>query len=377
MRVVIAPDSFKGSLSALEAAQAMALGVSRAWPAADIRLFPMADGGEGTLEAVLAATGGQRLQVTVTGAQGMPLTADFGLVRGATAVIEVAQVVGITLPGVGAVPVAERTTWGIGELLRHGLDLGVRRFWVGLGGSASNDAGAGMLAALGARFFDGSGTAIAPTLSGLGEFETADFSGLDPRLKSCEIILLADVTNPLCGERGATAVFGPQKGVLPAEVARFDERLHRFGAACDRWLGWPLSERPGTGAAGGLGYALQVLGGRYGSGAESLCGLLGLDDELAGADWVITGEGGSDGQTLQGKAPFVVAQHARRFGVPVTLISGNIEAGARVRLSDYFDGCFSLASAQVSLQQSMCAAAELLADRAEFVARMRNRLTGG
>lgn len=371
MKVIIAPDSFKGSLSAWEAAQALALGVRRVWPAADIRLFPLADGGEGTLDAVLTATGGYLLQVAVTGAHGKPLTAGYGLLEDATAVIEVAQVVGITLPGVREVPVAERTTWGIGELMRHCLDSGVRRFWVGLGGSASNDGGAGMLAALGAQFFDGSGTAIAPTLFGLAEFETADLSGLDPRLKLCEITLLTDVSNPLCGEYGATVVFGPQKGVLPAEIARFDERLHRFSAACDRWLGRDLSEQPGTGAAGGLGYALQLLGGRHGSGAEALCGLLGMDDALAGADWVITGEGGSDTQTLQGKAPFVVAQHAKRHGVPVTLISGGIEADSLARLSEHFDDCFSLTSAAVSVSQAMRDAADLLADRAEFVTRIR------
>jgi len=369
--IVIAPDSFKGSLSALEAAQAMARGVRRVWAAAEIRLLPMADGGEGTLDAVLAATGGRRLQVTVTGAHGKPVAVAYGQLDDGAAVIEVAQVVGITLPGVREVPVVERTTWGVGELMRHCLDLGVRRIWVGLGGSASNDGGVGMLAALGAQFLADSGAVIVPTLSGLAEFETADFSGLDPRLKSCKIILLTDVSNPLCGERGATAVFGPQKGVLPAEIGSFDERLHRFGAACDRWFKRDLSGQPGTGAAGGLGYALQLLGARYGSGAEALCGLLGLDDALVGADWVITGEGGSDAQTLQGKVPFVVAQHARRSGVPVTLISGNIEAGALARLSDYFDGCFSLVSEEVSVHQAIRAAADLLVDRTECAARMR------
>lgn len=349
----------------------MARGVRRVWPAADIRLFPMADGGEGTLDAVLAATGGRRVQVTVTGAHGKPVMAAYGQLDDDVVVIEVAQVVGFTLPGMCEVPVVERTTWGIGELMRLCLDRGVRCFWVGLGGSASSDGGVGMLAALGAQFLAGSGAAIVPTLSGLAEFEAADFSGLDPRLKSCEIILLTDVSNPLCGERGATAVFGPQKGVLPAEIGPFDERLHRFGAACDRWFGRDLSGQPGAGAAGGLGYALQLMGGQYGSGAEALCGLIGLDDALAVADWVITGEGGSDTQTLQGKAPFVVAQHAHRFGVPVTLISGNIEAGALARLSDHFDGCFSLASEEISVRQAICAAADFLVDRTEFAARIR------
>ncbi|MGE5027411.1 MAG: glycerate kinase [Betaproteobacteria bacterium] len=373
MRVVIAPDAFKGSLTALEAAQAMALGIRRAWPAADIRLFPMADGGEGTLDAVLAATGGRRLQAIVTGAHGKPLAADYGLLGEATAVIEVAQVVGFTLPGVSGVPVAERTTWGVGELLRHCLDQGIRRFWVGLGGTVSNDAGVGMLAALGARLSTGSGAAIAPTLSGLAEFGAADFSGLDPRLKSSEIILLSDVGNPLSGEHGATAVFGPQKGVLPAEIARFDECLRRFGAAGDRWLGFALSEKPGTGAAGGLGYALQLLGGRHGSGAEALCGLIGLDAALAGVDWAITGEGRSDAQTLQGKAPWVVAQHAHRVGVPVTLIAGGIDAAATNALARVFDGCFALDGESVDAGRAMREAACLLADCAEVAAKARKK----
>lgn len=377
MVVVIAPDSFKGSLSALQAAQAMAQGVRRVWPDADIRLRPMADGGEGTLDAVLAACGGRRLEAEVTGAHGRPLQASYALLADGTALIEVAQVVGLTLPGVREVTVAERSTRGIGELVRLCLDQGVRRMWIGLGGSATNDGGVGMLAALGARFLDRGGAAIAPTLTGLAEFETADFSGLDPRLSGCELHLLTDVSNPFCGEQGATAVFGPQKGVPPEEVARFDARLAHFGTAGDRWLGRSLSLQPGTGAAGGLGYALQLLGGRYRSGAEAVCQLLGLDAALKGADWAITGEGRSDGQTLLGKAPFVVAQHARRFGVHATLISGNIEAGALARLSDHFDGCFSLASDAVPVHQAMRDAADLLADRAESVTRTRSRMISG
>lgn len=371
MKVVIAPDSFKGSLGALQVAQALALGVRRVWPEADIRLFPMADGGEGTLEAVLAATGGKRLDASVTGAHGKPLAADYGVLADGAAVIEVAQVVGLVLPGVREVPVADRTTQGLGELVRHCLDSGVRRFMVGLGGSATNEGGVGMLAALGARFFDAAGKPVAPTLQGLSQLAQADFSRLDERLRQSEITILSDVDNPLCGESGATAVFGPQKGVAPDDVERCDDILRRYAGLCDAWAGVALSRQPGSGAAGGLGYALKLMGGRLQSGAEAVCAMMGIDAALQDADWAITGEGRSDAQTLQGKAPFVVAQHAKRHGVSVTLISGGIEADSLARLAAYFDACYALTSATVSVSQAMRDAAGLLADRAELAARSR------
>jgi glycerate kinase len=373
MKVIVAPDSFKGSLSALAAAQAMAQGVRRVWPDAVIRLLPMADGGEGTLDAVLAACAGGRLEAEVTGAHGCPLQAGYALLADGTALIEVAQVVGLTLPGVCEVAVAERSTRGIGELIRLCLDQGVRRLWIGLGGSATNDGGVGMLAALGARFLDRSGAPIEPTLRGLADFHRADFSGLDPHLADCELHILTDVSNPLCGEQGATAVFGPQKGVHLEEVVRFDARLDHFGTAGDRWLGRFLSSQPGTGAAGGLGYALQLLGGRYRSGAEAVCQLLGLDAALEGADWVITGEGCSDSQTLQGKAPWVVAQHAHRQSVPVSLVSGGIAEEAKAQLAESFDGCFALAGEDVGVERAMREAASLLVDRVEEAGRAKKK----
>jgi glycerate kinase len=362
MRVVIAPDSFKGSLSAPQAAQAMAEGVRRVFPDAVIRLLPMADGGEGTLDAVLAATAGGRRSLTVTGAHGGPLRAEYGLLPDGAVMIEVAQVVGITLPGVGEVPVARRTTRGLGELLRHCLERGARRFWVGLGGSATNDAGVGLLAALGARFFDARGAAVEPTLQGLMGFARADFSSLDPRLRECEIALLSDVDNPLCGTRGATAVFGPQKGVRLEEIAEFDGRLRRFAEAGDQWAGEAVSARPGSGAAGGLGYAFQLARGKHRFGAETVGDLMGLDAALAGADWAVTGEGRSDAQTLEGKAPFVVARRARRAGVPVTLVSGSIDSGALAGLAQWFSACFSLVSKDVSKEQAMEKGESLLAE---------------
>lgn len=368
MRVVIAPDSFKGSLDAARAAAAMARGIRRVWPDAEIRLLPMADGGEGTLEAVLAATGGARRELTVTGGHGRPLSAAFGLLADGTAVIEAARVVGITLPGMLDVPVAERATRGLGELVAHCLDLGARRFLVGLGGSATNDGGCGMLAALGVVFLDESGAPIPATLQGLAALVSIDFGGLDARLTGCDITMLSDVDNPLCGARGATEVFGPQKGVAAADAQAFDQRLHRLADLCAARSGPDLALQPGSGTAGGLGFALRLVGGKSSSGAEAVCELIGLDDALRGADWALTGEGHSDAQTLHGKAPWVVARHARRLGVPVTLISGSVDAGL-VELATAFDGCYSLLDEVVTLEQAMRDADALLAERAATAAR--------
>lgn len=369
MVIVIAPDSFKGSLSALQAAQAMERGIRRVWPEANIHLLPMADGGEGTLDAVLAATGGRRLEAPVTGGHGRPLAAAYGVLEDGTAVIEVAQVVGITLPGMREVAVAARTTEGLGDLLRHCLERGIRRFMVGLGGSATNDGGIGMLAALGACFRDKAGALVRPVLEGMPRVVSADFTRLDARLRECEIVLLSDVDNPLCGERGATAVYGPQKGVAPGEIAAYDSLLQSFAALCDRQFGRMYAHEAGAGAAGGLGYAFRLIGGRHQSGAGKVAELIGLDAALQRADWVMTGEGRSDFQTLQGKAPVVVARHARQFHVPVTLVSGGIEEDARSVLSAHFDGCFSLLDNAPSLAEAIRNADFLLADCAEMAAR--------
>lgn len=372
MQVVIAPDSFKGSLSALEAAQAMAAGIARAIPDVTAQLFPMADGGEGTLDAVLYATRGARHIQRVAGAAGEPVDAAYGVIEdaaGRIAVIESAQVVG--LPMAGASDVAHRSTRGLGELVRRCLDQGLRRFMIGLGGSSTNDSGAGVLAALGIRLLDASGQPIEPTPAGLAAVARVDFSGLDPRLAQCEITLMTDVDNPLCGVDGATATFGPQKGVRAADVPVFDARLAQLARLCDAWRGRELSREPGAGAAGGLGYAFMLLGARRRPGAEMVCELLGLDAAVRAADWVVTGEGRSDTQTLHGKLPLAVSTLARRHGVPVTLISGRIDAAARAVLEAHFDGCFEAAAEPMPLAQAMRDAAQLLTDAAERAARAR------
>lgn len=370
--ILIAPDSFKGSLSAMEVARAMEAGIKRVWPEEVTRLFPMADGGEGTLEAILAATGGQARHTRVTGAHEEAVDAAWGLLetpQGPTAVLEAAQVVGITMDL--KKPVAQRSTQGLGELVKHCLDLGIRRFMIGLGGSSTNDGGAGILAALGVQLRDAAGRPLAPTPDGLAALASVDFRELEPRLAEAHITIMSDVNNPLCGEWGATAVFGPQKGVAPHEVAVIDGHLRQLGHLCDAAVGTPFADKPGAGAAGGLGYALQLLGGHFRSGAEVVLDLLGFEAAMQQASWVMTGEGRSDAQTLLGKVPHAVATHASRYHVPVTLVSGGVDQQSLAALSSHFAGCFSIIFRPMTLEQAMQEAAAMVADCAEQIARLR------
>jgi glycerate kinase len=366
--VVLAPDSFKGSLSASDAAAAIAEGLRRVWPAADLRLCPMADGGEGTLDAVLSR-GGQRLTAGISDVAGKPLAVAYGLIgEPATAVVEVAQVVGLTDPAVAAIDVEHRTTLGVGEMIRNRLDAGVRSFMIGLGGSSTNDGGAGLLAALGLSLTDARGRAIEPTPAGLATLAAVDASRLDPRLADARIIVMSDVNNPLTGERGATAIFGPQKGVLRERIAEIDGHIANFALLTEGALDRRAQDKPGAGAAGGLGFALQLIGGEMRSGAEVVADLIGLDAALDGADWAITGEGKSDEQTALGKTPLIVARRAAARLIPATLISGSIDRSALPELGRHFAGCFSLPSGPASLEQCLEDAAALLADRAEQLA---------
>jgi glycerate kinase len=329
----------------------------------------MADGGEGTLDAVLSRGGVRRLQ-DVIGAGGNLRTAEYGIVDtidGSTAVIEAAEIVGITDPDGMAVPVTARSTRGIGDLIRALLDGGVRRFMVGLGGSSTNDGGAGLLVALGLGLRDAAGRDIAPTPAGLASLARVDADGLDARLAQSAITIMSDVNNPLCGERGATAIFGPQKGVRADEIAAIDASLVHFAVLAERAAGRSAASAPGAGAAGGLGFALQLVGGTFRSGAEVVADLIGLDTALAGADWAFTGEGKTDAQTLLRKAPFIVAERAGAAGVPITLLSGAVDAAALPELGRIFAGCFALPSGPMSLAECIANADALLADRAEQI----------
>lgn len=375
MRIVLAPDSFKGSLPAPEVCAALARGLARAIPGAKIVMRPMADGGEGTLDAVLASApaGARRETARVTGAGGAPVDAAFGVLRhdGAdTAVIEVAQVVGITDAAAMRVPVRNRSTRGLGELLRLLLDRGIRRFMVGLGGSSTNDGGSGLLAALGAEFIGDTGAPVAPTPDGLARLARIATTGFDARVAQSDIRIMSDVNNPLNGTLGATAIFGPQKGVTAADVATIDATLATFARFAEGAFGRAVADRPGAGAAGGLGFALQLVGGTMQSGAEVMCDLVGLDAALAQADWVITGEGRSDRQTLLAKAPFVVARRAAAQGVPVTLVSGGVDPAALEALGAHFAGCFGLPDGPLDLAACIADAASLLEARAASLGRL-------
>lgn len=374
--VVLAPDAFKGSLAAPAICASMARGLLRVWPEVQVRSRPMADGGEGTLDAVLAGLGsrGAAHEHTVSGAAGQPTPTDFGVFDdpdGAIAIIEVARIVGITDSRGTSVPVGARSTRGVGQLLVALMDRGLRRFLVALGGTSTNDGGAGMLGALGVVFLDSGGEPVAPTAAALGQIDRVDATALDPRLGHCELTLLSDVDSPLCGPLGATAVFGPQKGVAPSDVAVLDAALGRFAERVEAALHCRAARSRGAGAAGGLGFALQCLRGNFRIGAEFVADLVGLDDALHGADWLLTGEGRSDAQTLAGKAPLVAARRARAAGVPATLVSGALDSAALADLSRQFDaGCFAILAAPSTEAACIADADALLSDRVEQLARL-------
>ncbi|QUQ65036.1 glycerate kinase [Kutzneria sp. CA-103260] len=307
MKVLLAPDKFKGTLAAGQVAEHLAAGLRRADPALEVRVVPVADGGEGTVDAACAA-GFDRLITTVTGPLGTPVRAMLAY-RTGTAVVELAQAAGL---GLGSSPLTA-TSYGVGELIRVALDLGCRRIVLGLGGSACTDGGAGMLRALGALILDASGMPVEPGGGGLAAVDKVDFSGLDSRLSQVELVLATDVDNPLTD---AAAVYGPQKGANPLQVSLLAEALRRWAAVVG-----DDPAMPGSGAAGGVGYAaLAVLGAQRRPGVDVLLELLGFGDAVRGAALVITGEGSLDAQSLRGKAPVGVARAAA--GVPVVAVAG-------------------------------------------------------
>ncbi|MEQ6289293.1 glycerate kinase [Vogesella sp. GCM10023246] len=366
MRCVLAPDSFKGSLAAPAVAAAVASGLRRVLPDIVLDICPMADGGEGTLQALASAGAGALQSALVHDAEGLPRQVQW-LHSDDLAVLEVAQVVG--LPDVGRSTLAERHSGGVGELLRLLLDQGCRRVAIALGGSSTNDGGAGLLAALGGVWRDRDGQPLPPLPASWPQAVYFDESGLDPRLATLELVVWSDVSNPLCGPQGASAVFGPQKGLAAAQLPQFDAALQTLAQALLRQRpGLPL-EVAGGGAAGGMGFALQWLGARQQSGAAAVAEVTGLAERIAAADWVITGEGRSDSQTLHGKAPALVAQLARAAGVPVSLLSGAVEDNPALAAS--FDGCFSLCPQPASLAEAMQHATAWLAQAAEQMLRLR------
>lgn len=367
--VVIAPDSFKGSLSAEQVATAIATGLRRVWHGAEIRIRPLADGGEGTIDALLV-NAGKRIRVNVRNAAGEPFEVTSGLLDDRTAIIESAEIVGLTDAAGTRVPIEQRSTLGLGDAIRAHLDQGARRILIALGGSSTNDGGAGLLCALGARLLDEQNHPLPPTPAALEALAHIDVSGLDARLRHCELLAMTDVDNPLCGPHGASAMFGPQKGAKPAQIAVLDHALAHFADLLEAAIGKHVRELPGAGAAGGLGFALHALGATFRAGAEVVAEEVGLDAALEGADWLITGEGRSDEQTLHGKTPFVACSWARRAGVPASLLSGGIVTDALPELSKHFSGCFSPTPGPMTLEAAIAGSETLLADGAEQLARL-------
>ncbi|MFF7736616.1 glycerate kinase [Streptomyces sp. NPDC007984] len=371
-RVVVAPCGFKESLSAEAAADAIAAGVRRVLPGAEIDLVPLVDGGEGTALALAAATGGRIVPTPATGPVGETLAAHFALLGGGdTAVVEMAAVAGLSLVPRGLRDPGVTTTYGVGELIRAALDTGVRRILVGCGDSGTSDGGAGALQALGARLLDAEGRELPHGGRALTRLHRVDPTGLDPRLAEVELLVACNPYNVLCGERGVARVFGPQKGATPAQVEELSAALENWAFVLTRDVAVPggdLRSGPGTGASGGLGAGLAALGARLLPRFDVLLDHLDLDARLARADLVVTAEGALDHQTPRGKVPAEVARRAKLHGRPVLALAGTLGEGA----GDVpgVDACHGILPAPMELAEALLRASELLTDATERALRM-------
>ncbi|WLH09884.1 glycerate kinase [Pseudomonas lurida] len=372
MKIIIAPDSFKDSLSAEGVAQAIASGLAQVWPDAQLIQCPMADGGEGTVDSVLAACNGQLRHQNVRGPLGAAVEAHWGwLADSRTALIEMAEASGLQLVPPGQRDACKTSTYGTGELIRAALDAGAERIILAIGGSATNDGGAGAMQALGVQLFDAEGQAMPPGGLALSRLATIDLGQLDPRLAQVRFDIAADVNNPLCGPHGASAIFGPQKGANPEQVQELDAALGHFADHCASVLPKDVRDEPGSGAAGGLGFAAKAfLGAQFRAGVEVVAELVGLDEAVRGADLVITGEGRFDAQTLRGKTPFGVARIAQRHNVPVIVIAGTLGDGYEQMYAHGVAAAFALPSGPMSLEQACSEAPRLLSERAADIARL-------
>ena len=355
MKIVIAPDSYKESLSALEVATAIEQGFREIWPDADYVKIPVADGGEGTVEAMVAATQGHLVHVDVTGPLGNTIQAFYGLSGDErSAFIEMAAASGLEQVPAGLRDPLKTTSWGTGELIRHALDAGVEHIIIGIGGSATNDGGAGMVQALGAKLLDTQNNDIAHGGAGLESLARIDISQLDQRLTACRIEVACDVTNPLTGEEGASAVFGPQKGATPEMISRLDRALTHYAQLIVRDLDVNVLVLAGGGAAGGMGAARYAFcGAQLRGGIEIVTDALHLDACVADADLVVTGEGRIDSQTIHGKVPVGVAKVAKRYNKPVIGIAGSLTADVGVVHEHGLDAVFSVIYTICTLDEAL------------------------
>lgn len=369
MKIVIAPDSFKESLTALQVADAIEAGMRGVWPDAAYVKVPVADGGEGTVQAMIDATAGRRVDVRVTGPLGQAVDAFYGRTGdGDRAVIEMAAASGLEGVPPDLRDPRTATSRGTGELILAALDAGARRFVLGVGGSATNDGGAGMLQALGVRLLDRDGKDLGPGGAALARLDRIDASGLDPRVRAAAFQIACDVDNPLVGPRGASAVFGPQKGATPAMVKELDAALAHYADVIRRDLGQDVAQLPGAGAGGGIAAAMVVfLGGRLRPGIEIVTEAVGLDAAVRDADLVVTGEGRIDGQTVNGKTPTGVAKVAGRHGKPVVAIGGSLARDADAVYAHGID-------VVVASVARPCSVAEALADAHDNLRRAARNL---
>ena len=366
MNVFIAIDSFKGNLTSLEVAQIVEEGIRRVYPDAKIQKFPMADGGEGTVQTLMSFLHGEMVSIPVMGPNGAVVNAKYGILQGSTAIMEMAEASGITL-----VPASERnplkaTSFGTGQMIRDALDRGCREVMIGIGGSATNDGGEGMATALGAVFLDENGGKIGLGGAALGKIADIDLRGLDPRLKDTKFIVACDVNNPLCGVSGASAVFGPQKGATPEMVNLLDKGLENYAKIIEQKIGRKVADIPGSGAAGGLGAGLVAFcGAELKRGIDIVMDLLDIENAIRKADVVITGEGRVDAQTAHGKVPAGIAMRAKKYGKPVFAIAGYADQDATATYECGIDAVVSSITAPMTNEEAIQNSVPMIRDAAE------------
>ncbi|MFA8439102.1 glycerate kinase [Pueribacillus sp. YX66] len=370
MNILVAPDSFKESLSALEVSKTIKEAILKEMPNVQVNMYPMADGGEGILDTLVYATKGRLVEAVVSGPLGNKIYTEYGVLGdGKTVVIEIAKIAGLMQVSPSKRNPLNTTTYGIGEVIVHALERGYRKFIIGLGGSATNDGGLGMLQALGGLFLDEYGWEVPPFGASLMKLKKIDVSRLHPLLNKSDFVIASDVMNPLCGTKGATYVFGAQKGATELQMQQLDNAMKNYANLIETEFNQSYQNKEGAGAAGGLGFAFMLLGSRLQSGAELVAHTIGLKEAMKGAQWVITGEGKSDEQTMYGKVPVYIAKLAKEYNVKALLISGSLGKGYE-SLYEYFEACFSIINKPMPLEEAMNDAKELIFQQTRNIARM-------
>ena len=370
-RIVVAPDSFKGSLTSSEICSIIKEEIIREIPLAQVNTIPMADGGEGACKALIDATSGKKITVQVQNPLGEMFETYYGVLGdGETVVIEVATIIGYTLVTAQQRNILELTTIGVGQCILHALDQGYRKIIIGIGGSATNDGGIGMLQALGVTFYNKYNTKLPHDMSALFDVEQVDFKTMDERIYATDIRVASDVSNPLCGDQGTSYIFGFQKGATLEQVNYLDEKLNRFSQIVENHIDRSIKNVPGAGAAGGLGFALLSINGKIENGASIISELTNLNDKLKHADLVITGEGKTDLQTLMGKLPLFVASKAKEFNLKTIVISGEVDILHLKELNKEFHSLHSIVNGPISLEDSMKHAEVLLRSSVKNIVRL-------